>query len=146
MVLSLLLRDESMDKMEVSEVSDKHSVGVQGKYRQAVSVKAGRCPSKSFSSSGGENKNIGIPAHNCRNCVRKSRGTRVQRRNWVRKEGRLEEAEQMEVDEEVDSKKNWIKGRKICKNSCEISRSSRICRRTFRAGSKKSGSMIYKKI
>ena len=51
LILSLLLRDERVEKMEVSEVSDKHSV--------SIPAKAGRCSSDSSSASGGENKNYG---------------------------------------------------------------------------------------
>ena len=51
----------------------------------------------------------------------------------------------MEVDEEVDSKKLLDqKKRRSCKNSCGIWRSSRMCHRTFQAGSKKSCSSSFK--
>ena len=56
-VLSFPLRDERVDKMEVSRVCYIPSV-LQGKYRQAVSVKAGRCSWGSSSSSRGENKTL----------------------------------------------------------------------------------------
>ena len=47
----------------------------------------------------------------------------------VAAEGRWEEDGKMEVDEEIDSKKSWIKERRICKGSSARSRNSQACRR-----------------
>ena len=57
-------------------------------------------------------------------------------------EGGLEEDGKMEVDEKVDSKKKWDR-KKDLKKTAAVWRSSRICRSTFRAGSKKSDSSIF---
>ena len=86
---------------------------LQGKCRQAVSAKGGRCSAGSSSSIGGENKN-------CRNsdadvqAVREelNRFKNTEKKQEVQcelagEEGGLEEDGKMEVDEEVDSKKKW---------------------------------------
>ena len=54
-VLPILFGDERSDEVEMPQVLHEHPVRVHGKYRQAVSAKAGVCSLGSSSSSGGEN-------------------------------------------------------------------------------------------
>ena len=94
---------------------------LQGKCRQAVSAKGGRCSSGSSSSSGGDNKN-------CRTSDAEVQALREELnrfKNTEKKqgvecepageEGGLEEDGKMEVDEEVDSKKKWVRKKELQK-------------------------------
>ena len=84
MVLSLLLRDKRMEKMELSEMTDRCSVGParESTSRQSEQrrddvhqIRLHRVEART--------KIIGIPAPTCKNCVKESRGMRVQRTSRV---------------------------------------------------------------
>ena len=81
---------------------------MQGKYRQAVSAKAGGCPAGSSSSSGAENQKYRDPEAEIREELKRFKN--AEKKQGVQdepagEEGRFEEDGKMKVDEEVAIKK-----------------------------------------
>ena len=103
-----------MDKMELSEMTDRCSVGpaLESTSRQSEQ-RRDDVPQIRLHRVEARTKIIGIPAPTCKNCVKESRGMRVQRTSRV---CAWKAGWKMGMDEEVDSKKIRIKTRKICKN------------------------------
>ena len=116
MVQSLLLGDERVDKIEMSKVSNKHSVGVARQTQASCFDKGGRSGSESSSSGECEDKVLAHKAQwatqtelrELRDKVKWFEGER--RKQWVQgkptcADGTSGECEKLEVDEEFDSKK-----------------------------------------
>ena len=109
--------------------------GLQGKYKPAVSAKAGVCSSRSSSSSGGKNKRSREPEAETRELreeLQRYKSMEKEARNSVRIcRWRMWARRRLERWKLVKRlRRSWISERKSCKNSCETFTGSQIYRKT----------------